>query len=121
MARHRFRTGLAVIGACAAISILLPPLAGLLNVVASITMLGLAAYGAYRIWAFMESLVEASRRPATVRRNLESQRSRSEERNRDTPEVDGRAREDDDRPRTRPRRLRLRAWRPREPEAVRDR
>jgi hypothetical protein len=112
---------LAVIGACAAISILLPPLAGLLNVVASLTMLGMAAYAAYRGWAFMESLVEASRRPATVRRNLESQRPRSPERSRETPEIEGPDREADGSSRPRPRRLRLRAWRPRQPEAVRGR
>ncbi|MHB1575289.1 MAG: hypothetical protein ACYCX9_02070 [Candidatus Dormibacteria bacterium] len=111
MAKHRFRTGLALIGGCAAISILVPPLAGLLNVVASITMLGLAAYAAYRSWAFMESLVEASRRPATVRRNLESQRQRTPERDREAPELDEPTRDGDQGPSSRTRRLRLPALR----------
>lgn len=70
MARRRFQTGLAVVGGCAALAVVLPPLAGLLNLVAGATLLALAAYAGYRAWAFMEAVVEASRRPATVRRNL---------------------------------------------------
>lgn len=31
----------------------------------------MAAYAAYRGWAFLEAVVEASRRPVTVRRNLQ--------------------------------------------------
>ena len=70
MAARRFRSGLAVVGACAALAVLAPPLAGLLNLVAGLTLLALAGYAAYRVWAFMEAVVEASRRPTTVRRNL---------------------------------------------------
>ncbi|MHB8323303.1 MAG: hypothetical protein ACYDHB_02580 [Candidatus Dormibacteria bacterium] len=70
MARGRFKTGLAVVGGCAALSVVAPPLAGLLNAVGSLTLLALAAYAAYRSWAFLEAVVEASRRPVTVRRNL---------------------------------------------------
>ncbi len=72
MARGRFKTGLAVVGGCAALGVVAPPLAGLLNLVAGLTLLGLAAYAMYRGWAFMEAVVEASRRPTTVRRNLQA-------------------------------------------------
>ena len=119
MGRHRFRTGLAVIGGCAALAILVPPLAGLLNVVASLTMLGLAAYAAYRCWAFMESVVDASRRPTTVRRNLESQRSRSPERGPQPEDPDPPGR--DEVARERPRRLRIRPHPARDQAAIRDR
>lgn len=70
MGKNRIKTALALVGACAALSIVLPPLAGLLNAVGSVTLLGLAGYSAYRAWAWLESVVEASRRPSTVRRNL---------------------------------------------------
>ncbi len=88
MAKHRFRTGLAVVGACAALSVVAPPLAGMLNAVGSLTLLALAAYAAYRSWAFLESLVEASRRPATIRRNLGGEPERSPERNRERSTVE---------------------------------
>ncbi|HVC38707.1 MAG TPA: hypothetical protein VNH20_01875 [Candidatus Dormibacteraeota bacterium] len=68
------KTALALVGACAALSIVVPPLAGLLNGIGSVTLLALGGYSAYRAWAWLESVVEASRRPTTVRRNL----SRSE-------------------------------------------
>jgi hypothetical protein len=71
MSMSRIKTGLALVGACAALSIVLPPLAGLLNAVGSVTLLALGGYTAYRGWAWMEMVVEASRRPTTVRRNLE--------------------------------------------------
>lgn len=64
------KSGLALVGACAALSIVLPPLAGVLNAVGSVTLLALGGYSAYRAWAWLESVVEASRRPTTVRRNL---------------------------------------------------
>lgn len=70
MAKSKFKEGLALVGACAALAVIIPPLAGLLNAVAGVTLLALAGYGAYRTWAFLEAVVEASRRPATVRRNL---------------------------------------------------
>lgn len=70
MAKARFKEGLALVGACAGLAVIIPPLAGLLNAVAGVTLLALAGYGAYRTWAFLEAVVEASRRPATVRRNL---------------------------------------------------
>ncbi|HVB14408.1 MAG TPA: hypothetical protein VNH38_06615 [Candidatus Dormibacteraeota bacterium] len=66
----RIKSALALVGACAALSIVLPPLAGLLNAVGSVTLLALAGYSAYRAWAWLETVVEASRRPTTVRRNL---------------------------------------------------
>jgi len=71
MSKARFKTLLAVVGGCAALSVVAPPLAGLLNAVGSLTLLALAAYAAYRGWAFLEAVVEASRRPVTVRRNLQ--------------------------------------------------
>ncbi|MGA2873041.1 MAG: hypothetical protein ABSF27_05595 [Candidatus Dormibacteria bacterium] len=71
MSMGRIKTGLAVVGTCAALSIVLPPLAGLMNAVGSVTLLALGGYTAYRAWAWMETVVEASRRPTTVRRNLE--------------------------------------------------
>ena len=70
VALRRLKSGLALVGACAALAVVLPPLAGLLNLVAGVTLLLLAGYGAYRVWAFLEAVVEASRRPVTVRRNL---------------------------------------------------
>jgi len=70
MGKGRIKSGLALIGACAALSIVLPPLAGLLNAVGSVTLLALGGYSAYRTWAWLETVVEASRRPTTVRRNL---------------------------------------------------
>jgi hypothetical protein len=70
VALRRIKSGLALVGACAALAVVLPPLAGLLNLVAGVTLLLLTGYGAYRVWAFLEAVVEASRRPATVRRNL---------------------------------------------------
>jgi len=66
----RIRSALALVGACAALAIVVPPLAGLLNAIGSVTLLALAGYSAYRGWAWMESVVEASRRPTAVRRNL---------------------------------------------------
>ncbi len=69
-ASGRVKTALALVGACAALSIVLPPLAGVLNAVGSLTLLALGGYSAYRAWAWMERVVEASRRPTTVRRNL---------------------------------------------------
>ncbi|NNM97881.1 MAG: hypothetical protein HKL89_09805 [Candidatus Dormibacteraeota bacterium] len=77
MSKARFKTGLAVVGGCAALSVVAPPLAGLLNAVGSLTLLALAAYAAYRGWAFLEAVVEASRRPVTVRRNLQETPERS--------------------------------------------
>ncbi len=72
-------------GACAALSVVVPPLAGLLNVVGTLTLVALAAYAGYRGWAWMESIVEASRRPATVRRNREeSAPGRAKARQRDS-------------------------------------
>ncbi|MGH7666984.1 MAG: hypothetical protein ACREN1_06715 [Candidatus Dormibacteria bacterium] len=71
MARDRIKSGLALVGACAALSILLPPLAGALNALGSLALLALAGYSAYRAWSWLERMVEASRRPATVRRNLD--------------------------------------------------
>jgi len=47
-----------------------------LSVLGVSTLLALAGYAAYRGWAFMESVVEASRRPATVRRNLDEVKER---------------------------------------------
>jgi hypothetical protein len=76
MSASRFKTGLAVVGGCAALSVVAPPLAGLLNAVGCVTLLALAGYAAYRGWAFMESVVEASRRPATVRRNMDDGKER---------------------------------------------
>jgi|GEM_PF-6502543 len=70
MRGNRVKSALAVIGACAALAIVIPPLAGLLNAIGSVTLLGLAGYSAYRGWAWMESVVEASRRPTAVRRNM---------------------------------------------------
>jgi len=70
MGMGRMKSGLALVGACAALSIVLPPLAGVLNAVGSVTLLALGGYSAYRAWAWLESMVEASRRPTTVRRNL---------------------------------------------------
>lgn len=70
MRKGRVRSALALVGACAAVSIVIPPLAGLLNAVGSVTLLALGGYSAYRAWAWLETLVEASRRPTTVRRNL---------------------------------------------------
>jgi hypothetical protein len=70
MRASRIKSALAVVGACAALSIVVPPLAGLLNAVGSVTLLALAGYSAYRAWAWMETVVEASRRPTTVRRNM---------------------------------------------------
>jgi hypothetical protein len=70
MSIGRIKTALALVGACVAISIVIPPLAGLLNAVGSVTLLALTGYSAYRAWAWLESVVEASRRPTTVRRNL---------------------------------------------------
>lgn len=70
MAKARFKEGLALMGACAALAVVVPPLAGLLNAVAGVTLLAMTGYAAYRAWAFLEAVVEASRRPATVRRNL---------------------------------------------------
>jgi hypothetical protein len=64
------KSALALVGACAALSIVVPPLAGLLNGVGSVTLLALGGYSAYRAWAWLETVVEASRRPTTVRRNL---------------------------------------------------
>lgn len=49
---------------------ILPPLAGLLNAIGSVSLLAVGGYSAYRAWAWMETVVEASRRPTTVRRNL---------------------------------------------------
>lgn len=66
----RIKSGLALVGACAALSMILPPLAGLLNAIGSVTLLAVGGYSAYRAWAWMETVVEASRRPTTVRRNL---------------------------------------------------
>ncbi|HEY6538970.1 MAG TPA: hypothetical protein VI138_08050 [Candidatus Dormibacteraeota bacterium] len=66
----RVKSILALVGACAAASIVVPPVAGLLNGIGSVALLGLAGYAAYRAWAWLESVVEASRRPTTVRRNL---------------------------------------------------
>ncbi len=105
MARGRFKTGLAVVGGCAALSVVAPPLAGLLNAVGSLTLLALAAYAAYRSWAFLEAVVEASRRPVTVRRNLHEgperaapvrtpSRSRTPPGDRDTQEREFRLRPD---------------------------
>ena len=71
MRSGRIKSALAVVGACAALSIVVPPLAGLLNAVGSTTLLALAGYSAYRAWAWLETVVEASRRPTTVRRNME--------------------------------------------------
>ncbi|MHB1639789.1 MAG: hypothetical protein ACYCUD_08130 [Candidatus Dormibacteria bacterium] len=88
MAKHRFRTGLAVVGACAALSVVAPPLASMLNAVGSLTLLALAAYAAYRSWAFLESLVEASRRPATIRRSLGGEPQRSPDRTRERSTVE---------------------------------
>jgi hypothetical protein len=65
-----------MVGGCAALSVVAPPLAGLLNAVGCVTLLALAGYAAYRGWAFMESVVEASRRPAAVRRNLDEVKER---------------------------------------------
>lgn len=70
MGKGRIKSALALVGACAAVSIVLPPLAGLLNGIGSVTLLVLAGYSAYRAWAWLETVVEASRRPTTVRRNL---------------------------------------------------
>jgi hypothetical protein len=70
MRGSRVKSALAVVGACAALALVIPPLAGLLNAVGSVTLLALAGYSAYRGWAWMESVVEASRRPTAVRRNL---------------------------------------------------
>ncbi|MGH7643679.1 MAG: hypothetical protein ACRENX_11855 [Candidatus Dormibacteria bacterium] len=81
MAKGRIKSALALIGACAALSIVLPPLAGVLNGVGSVTLLALGGYSAYRAWAWLETVVEASRRPSTVRRNL----SRSESGNENAP------------------------------------
>ncbi|MFZ0994562.1 MAG: hypothetical protein WAO09_01080 [Candidatus Dormiibacterota bacterium] len=69
MRASRVKSALAVVGACAALAIVIPPIAGLLNAIGSVTLLALAGYSAYRGWAWMESVVEASRRPAAVRRN----------------------------------------------------
>ena len=67
MSMGRIKTGLAVVGTCAALSIVLPPLAGLMNAVGSVTLLALGGYTAYRAWAWMETVVEASR-PSPPRR-----------------------------------------------------
>lgn len=85
MTGSRIKTALALVGACAAVSIVVPPLAGLLNAVGSVTLLALGGYSAYRAWAWLESVVEASRRPTTVRRNMsqaEPQRDRQPEKER---------------------------------------
>ncbi|MGH7698443.1 MAG: hypothetical protein ACRENV_07185, partial [Candidatus Dormibacteria bacterium] len=79
MRAPRVRTGLAIVGGCAAVSIVLPPLAGALNAVGTLALLALSGYLAYRGWAWMESIVEASRRPSTVRRNLERESGRDAE------------------------------------------
>jgi membrane protein implicated in regulation of membrane protease activity len=76
MSASRVKSGLAVVGGCAALSVVAPPLAGLLNALGCVTLLALAGYAAYRGWAFMESVVEASRRPTTVRRNLDEVKDR---------------------------------------------
>ncbi|MGH7610486.1 MAG: hypothetical protein ACREN4_00550 [Candidatus Dormibacteria bacterium] len=73
MRRPSVKSGLALVGGCAAASILLPPLAGILNAIATLALLGMAALVAYRGWAWMESIVEASRRPVTVRRNRKAE------------------------------------------------
>jgi len=78
MTGSRIKTALALIGACAAASIVVPPLAGLLNAVGSVTLLALGGYSAYRAWAWLESAVEASRRPTTVRRNMSQVEPRRE-------------------------------------------
>lgn len=78
MTGSRIKTALALIGACAAASIVVPPLAGLLNAVGSVTLLALGGYSAYRAWAWLESVVEASRRPTTVRRNMSQAEPRRE-------------------------------------------
>jgi hypothetical protein len=70
MRAGRVKSALAVVGACAALAIVIPPLAGLVNAIGSVTLLALAGYSAYRGWAWMESVVEASRRPTAVRRNM---------------------------------------------------
>ncbi|MGA7173435.1 MAG: hypothetical protein WA809_01315 [Candidatus Dormiibacterota bacterium] len=70
MGKGRVKSALALVGACAALSIVVPPLAGLLNGVGSLTLLAMGGYAAYRAWAWLEAVVEASRRPTTVRRNL---------------------------------------------------
>ncbi len=85
---QRFKTGLAVVGGCAALSVLLPPLGALFNAVGSVTLLALAAYAAFRGWAFMESVVEASRRPTTVRRNLKGAPERPVTRNQEIERSD---------------------------------
>ncbi|MGA8207327.1 MAG: hypothetical protein WB801_05100 [Candidatus Dormiibacterota bacterium] len=81
MRASRIKSALALVGACAALAIVVPPLAGLLNAVGSVTLLALAGYSAYRGWAWMESVVEASRRPTAVRRNM----GRSDSRESPTP------------------------------------
>jgi hypothetical protein len=81
MRASRIKSALALVGACAALAIVIPPLAGLLNAIGSVTLLALAGYSAYRGWAWMESVVEASRRPTAVRRNM----GRSEPREQPTP------------------------------------
>lgn len=73
MRAGRIKSALALVGACAALSIVLPPLAGVLNAVGSLTLLALGGYSAYRAWAWLETVVEASRRPTTIRRNLDRQ------------------------------------------------
>ncbi|MHB8394012.1 MAG: hypothetical protein ACYDC5_05830 [Candidatus Dormibacteria bacterium] len=93
MGWHRFKTGLAVVGGCVALSVVLPPLGALFNAVGSLTLLALAAYAAYRGWAFMESVVEASRRPTTVRRNLRDAPERSSTHSRESARDDPRSQE----------------------------
>ncbi|MGH7640875.1 MAG: hypothetical protein ACREN7_06600 [Candidatus Dormibacteria bacterium] len=92
MARDRIKTGLAVAGACAGLSVLLPPLAGALNALGSLALLAVAGYAVFRAWAWLERMVEASHRPATVRRNLDRSPAPSEPERRPTPKPD-RARE----------------------------
>jgi hypothetical protein len=78
MGMGRIKSALALVGACAALSIVVPPLAGLLNAVGSVSLLALGGYSAYRAWAWLETVVEASRRPTTVRRNLNRSESGDE-------------------------------------------
>ncbi len=65
---HRMRTGLAVVGGCVVVGIVVPPLAGVVNAVGSLTLLGLAGYALVRGWLWMDRLVAASRRTSPIRR-----------------------------------------------------
>jgi len=65
---HRIRTGLAVVGGCVVVGIVVPPLAGVINAVGSLTLLGLAGYALVRGWLWMDRLVAASRRTTPIRR-----------------------------------------------------